>query len=254
MRQCHDVRDPDHFTGAIEMKNFWLCFVPLFVAVDFLGTMPIFIALVGEAERTRINRAIAVSVATALLVAVPFVFLGELVLRLMGISVGDFMIAGGIILILLAIRELLSSQKTSLPASLEELGPVPLGVPLIVGPAVLTTVMLLTRQFGFALTSLTLIINILLAGIAFAVSGRVIRLIGKSGTQIASKIANLLLSAIAVMLVRKGVLLLISEHGSANAGNVLNDIHASSYIADLWAICLRIVIHTGELLISLRGS
>jgi multiple antibiotic resistance protein len=193
------------------MKEFWLCFVPLFVAVDFLGTMPIFISLVGKSDGVKVRRAILISVITALLVAVPFIFLGEMVLRLMGISVGDFMIAGGIILILLAVRDLLSQEKMALGANIESLGPVPLGVPLIVGPAVLTTIMLLVRQYGFLMTTLAAVANIVLAGAAFVVSGTVIRMIGASGTRIASKIANLLLAAIAVMLVRKGVILLISE-------------------------------------------
>jgi|WetSurMetagenome_2_1015567.scaffolds.fasta_scaffold696049_1 multiple antibiotic resistance protein len=193
------------------MKEFWLCFVPLFVAVDFLGTMPIFIAMVGTNDGAKVRRAIGISVVTALLVAVPFIFLGEMVLRLMGISIGDFMIAGGIILILLAIRDLLSQEKITLSANIESLGPVPLGVPLIVGPAVLTTTMLLVRQHGFLMTTLAAVVNIVLAGAAFTVSGKVIRLIGASGTQIASKIANLLLAAIAVMLVRKGIILLIGE-------------------------------------------
>jgi multiple antibiotic resistance protein len=194
------------------MKEFWLCFVPLFVAVDFLGTMPIFLSLVGKSERKKVNRAIGISVITALVVAVPFIYFGEMVLRLLGISIGDFMIAGGIVLILLAIRDLLSPVKTSFHTSIESLGPVPLGVPLIVGPAVLTTILLMVRQFGFALTTIAVVLNIVLAGAAFAVSGKIIRLIGKSGTQIASKIANLLLAAIAVMLVRKGVILIISEN------------------------------------------
>ena len=193
------------------MKQFWLCFVPLFVAVDFLGTMPIFIAMVGSSDRVKVRRVIGISVVTALLVAIFFIFLGEMVLRLMGISIGDFMIAGGIILILLALRDLLSQEKMTLSANIESLGPVPLGVPLIVGPAVLTTTMLLVRQHGFLITTLAAVLNIVLAGAAFTVSGWVIRLIGASGTQIASRIANLLLAAIAVMLVRKGIFMLVSE-------------------------------------------
>jgi multiple antibiotic resistance protein len=200
----------EHLLNLI-MKDFWLCFVPLFVAVDFVGTMPMFVAMVGTSDRIKVRRAITISVITALLVAVLFIFLGEMVLRLMGISVGDFMVAGGIILILLAMRELLTQEKTTLPSNIEALGPVPLGVPLIVGPAVLTTIMLLVRQHGFLITTVAAVVNIVLAGAAFAVAGQVIRLIGASGAQIASKIANLLLAAIAVMLVRKGIILLISE-------------------------------------------
>ena len=134
-----------------QVKAFWLCFVPLFVAVDALGVLPIFASLVGAAEDGRVRRLIRTSVITAFGVAIPFIFLGEWVLRLLGITVADFMIAGGLILLVLSVRDLLSTAKRSIAADVEELGPVPLGVPLIVGPAVLTTIMLLVRQHGFGL-------------------------------------------------------------------------------------------------------
>jgi multiple antibiotic resistance protein len=139
---------------------------------------------------------------------VPFIFLGEWVLRLLGITVADFMIAGGLILLMLSVRDLLSTEKRTLAANIEELGPVPLGVPLIVGPAVLTTIMLLVRQHGFIMTALATVINIAIAGLVFVFSGRIMRFMGAGGSQIASKIANLLLAAIAVMLIRKGILIL----------------------------------------------
>jgi multiple antibiotic resistance protein len=192
-------------------KEFWLCFVPLFVAVDALGTLPIFASLVGNAEQKRVNKVIRTSVITALGVALPFIFLGEFMLQLLNITVPDFMIAGGIILLLLSIRDLLSTEKRSLAADLDGLGPVPLGVPLIVGPAVLTTILLLSRQHGFFLTTTATVINIILAGFVFSSLGTIMRVIGNSGAQIASKIANLLLAAIAVMLIRKGVVAIMSK-------------------------------------------
>lgn len=192
-------------------KEFWLCFVPLFVAVDALGILPIFAAIVGTAEEKRVHAVIRSSIATALLVAVPFIFFGEWMLRLLGISVADFMIAGGIVLLLLSVRDMLSFEKRPLAPDLEGLGPVPIGVPLIVGPAVLTTIMLLVRQYGFFMTTLSTLINLALVGVVFFLSGRIMRFIGNNGAQIASKIANLLLAAIAVMLVRKGIILIVSK-------------------------------------------
>lgn len=193
------------------LSDFWLCFVPLFVAVDALGVLPIFSALVGDADRRRVGRLVRTSVVTALLVALPFIFLGEWVLRLLGISVADFMIAGGGVLFLLSVRDLLSEEKRTFSGDLEQLGPVPLGVPLIVGPAVLTTIMLLVRQYGFFLTALSAVLNILLAGLIFVFSSRLIRFMGSAGTQIASKVANLLLAAIAVMLIRKGLVVILNK-------------------------------------------
>jgi multiple antibiotic resistance protein len=189
-------------------SSFWLCFVPLFVAVDAIGMLPIFVGMMGDADRKTCTRAVLISVLTAMCVALAFLFVGEAILRFMGITVGDFMIAGGIILFLISIGDLLTVEKRTLtPLSPEELGPVPLGVPLIVGPAVLTTIMLLVREYGFLATTLATVSNILIAGTLFFFSGFIMKFIGNSGTKIMSKIANLFLAAIAVMMVRKGLIL-----------------------------------------------
>ena len=193
-------------------KDFWLCFVPLFVAVDALGTLLIFTALVGSAEQSRVNRLIKTSVMTALLVALPFIFLGKWLFKLLGITVADFMIAGGLILLLLSIRDLLATKKQAYGRDLESLGPVPLGVPLIVGPAVLTTIMLLVGQYGFFMTTAATIINILIAGTVFFFTKSIIKVMGKAGTQIASKVANLFLAAIAIMLIRKGIVAVMKNN------------------------------------------
>jgi multiple antibiotic resistance protein len=193
-------------------KDFWLCFVPLFVAVDALGTLPIFTALVGSAKQSQITRLIKTSIVTALLVALPFIFLGKWLFMLLGITVADFMIAGGIILLLLSTRDLLATKKQSYGRDLESLGPVPLGVPLIVGPAVLTTIMLLVGQYGFFMTTAATIINILIAGAVFYFTKGIIRIMGRAGTQIASKVSSLFLAAIAIMLIRKGVIAILKNN------------------------------------------
>lgn len=196
----------------MNIKEFWLCFVPLFVAVDALGTLPIFTALIGSAEQVRVTRLIKTSIVTALLVALPFIFLGKWLFMLLGITVADFMIAGGLILLLLSIRDLLATKKQSYGRDLESLGPVPLGVPLIVGPAVLTTILLLVGQYGFFMTTVATIINILIAGVIFFFTKIIIKIIGKAGTLIASKVASLFLAAIAIMLIRKGIIAILKTN------------------------------------------
>jgi multiple antibiotic resistance protein len=196
----------------LHAKDFWLCFVPLFVAVDVLGTLPIFASLVGTAKRERVTSVIKTSVLTALLVALPFIFFGKWLFKFLGVTVPDFMIAGGIVLMLISIRDLLATKKQVIGKNLESLGPVPLGVPLIVGPAVLTTIMLLVGQYGFFMTTAATVINIVLAGTVFFFSDRIIKTVGNTGTQIASKIANLLLAAIAIMLIRKGIVAIMKNN------------------------------------------
>ena len=76
------------------MKSFWLCFVPLFVAVNAFGVLPLFINLTEGVEPQKIRRVVFQSMITALIVALAFIALGTIILNLLGITVADFMIAG----------------------------------------------------------------------------------------------------------------------------------------------------------------
>lgn len=186
-------------------RTFWLCFVPLFIAVDAIGVLPIYISLTEGIDDKKRRTIVVMSVITAMIVGLLFLFIGEVVLRLLGITVADFMIAGGIVLFLISVSDLVTVEKPLRTAQVESMGPVPIGVPLIVGPAVLTTIMLLVREYGFLPTSMAVLTNILIAGIVFLLSGYIIKIIGNSGSKIFSKIASLFLAAIAVMMVRKGI-------------------------------------------------
>lgn len=190
------------------MSDFWLCFVPLFVAVDALGVLPIFIGLTQGVPPPRVRRLLWQSLATALVVALAFLALGQALLALLGITVADFMVAGGIVLFVLATGDLLANDKLQrrvAPADADDLGVVPLGVPLIVGPAVLTTTILLANRHGIATTAVALVANIAIAGLIFAGAVPIRRVLGSIGERIASKIAMLLLAAIAVMMARRGI-------------------------------------------------
>ncbi|MDG5815432.1 MarC family protein [Chitinispirillales bacterium ANBcel5] len=187
------------------MEYFWVCFVPFFVAVDPIGLLPIFLGIVEGLDKKRVNKIIVQSILTAMVVALLFLFVGEAILRLLGITVSDFLIAGGIILFMISVNDLFTEDKSLRRIEPESLGPVPIGVPLIVGPAVLTTIMLLTREYGFVPTATALIALIVLTGVMLFFSGYITKFLGSSGTKITSKIASLLLAAIAVMMVRRGI-------------------------------------------------
>jgi len=196
------------------MNNFWLCFVPLFVAVDALGILPLFMGLTQGLTRSRTRRIIFQSVITAMMVALIFLFIGKGILMLLGITVADFMIAGGTLLFVISLSDLISTEKRRLQMEQEEVGAVPLGVPLIVGPGVLTTTILLINQYGLIPTVSATIVNIIIAGIVFWMAGSINRVLGTSGTKTISKLASLILAAIGVMMVRKGIMLLISDGAS----------------------------------------
>ncbi|MGQ9663302.1 MAG: MarC family protein [Kiritimatiellia bacterium] len=188
------------------MKNFWLCFVPLFVAVDVLGTLPLFLSLTEGLDPLRVRRVLVQSLITALVVALAFVAIGRGVLTLLGMTVADFMIGGGLLLFAFSLNDLFTTiEKSQRSVESDSLGAVPLGVPLMVGPAVLTTSLLLVGNHGALLTSLALVANIGIAGMVFALAGPIHRLLGRAGSRALSKLASILLASIAVMMVRRGV-------------------------------------------------
>jgi len=192
------------------LKNILLAFIPVFVAVDSIGVLPIFINLTEGLSQARRQKIIRQSIYTALMVAIGFIFLGRFIFNILGITVGDFLVAGGIVLFVLAINDLIA-QKKRLSVSIETLGAVPMGVPLIVGPAVLTTSLMIIHTYGLIPTLISILINILIAGIIFSSATRLIKLLGEPGTKALSKITSLLLAAIAVMMVRKGIFTILQH-------------------------------------------
>lgn len=190
------------------LNEFLYTFVPIFVAVDAIGVLPIFISLTEGIKLKEKRRIIIESVITAGLLAFGFILLGKIVFKLLGITVGDFMIAGGAILFVISINDILNpSKKRSVPP--KDVGAVPLGTPLIVGPAVLTTSLILIETHGIFPTLLSIILNVVLAGVTFSFSNSLIRILGEAGSRALSKIMSLLLGAIAVMMVRKGFIMIL---------------------------------------------
>jgi len=187
------------------MRDFWLCFVPLFVAVDAIGVLPMFVNLTEGLPGDQTRRITTQSVVVAAIVGLAFLAIGQAVLALLGITVADFMVAGGSLLFVLSVRDLMSMEKVQRAVDTESLGAVPLGVPLIVGPAVLATTLLLTNEHGPALTALALMANIAIAGAMFLLAETIVGFLGRTGAKTVSKLASLLLAAIAVMMVRRGI-------------------------------------------------
>jgi multiple antibiotic resistance protein len=185
------------------LKDILLSFIPLFIAVDAIGVMPMFVGLTTELEQKAKTRIIVQSMLTAACLAIAFVLGGKLLFRWLGITIGDFMIAGGAILFSLAIIDLVNPTKKR-RAPEQDLGVVPLGTPLIAGPAVLTTSMLIVSEYGLIATMISLLSNILVAGLILRGSIILTRVLGAAGSKALSKITSLLLAAIAVMLIRKG--------------------------------------------------
>lgn len=185
------------------IREFFLVFVPLFVAMDAIGILPLYLGLTTGVEAQKRRRIVWEAFLTALVVAFFFILLGKTIFRLMGITISDFMVAGGVLLFLIATADLLSGHKVA--REVETLGVVPLGVPLVVGPAVLTTGLMLADVHGLWITALAVLVNLVITMGVFLTAGFWYRLLGEAGSKALSKVASLILAAIAVMMVRRGL-------------------------------------------------
>jgi multiple antibiotic resistance protein len=189
------------------LEPFILTFIPIFVAVDAIGNIPLFISLVEDLTKEQRQRIIMDSITTATAVAILFMFIGKWVLRFIGITVSDFQIAGGILLFVIAVRLLLPGASKILLSNGrdKDIGVFPLGTPLITGPAVLTTTLMMLDSFGMTYTFVSLVLNMIFAWLTLLRADAIMRFMGSSGTRAFSKIMYILLAAIAVMMVRRGI-------------------------------------------------
>ena len=193
------------------MREFLLAFVPIFVAVDAIGVVPVFLSLTEGLDRLQRRKVILQSFVTALAVAVAFIFLGKVVFRLMGVTEYDFMVAGGVLLFVLATVDLVSGAKFA--RQTPTLGAVPIGTPLIVGPAVLTTALMLVDVYGLWQTLAAVVVNVALGCAVLSYADVLERVLGRAGSRAVSKVAMLILAAIAVMMVRRGMTAILAGKG-----------------------------------------
>jgi multiple antibiotic resistance protein len=183
--------------------RFLQAFIPLFVAIDPVGLAAVFLTLGRDVAPPVRHRIAWQATVTGGAVALGFLFLGKSVFAAVGVSVSDFQIAGGLILFILAAREL--TQAESAPANLQEdFGIVPLGMPLIAGPALITTLLLLVETQGMPMTLVALALNLGIVVLAFVCSEWLGRRIGEMGLRAISKIIAMLLAAIAIAMIRRG--------------------------------------------------
>jgi len=189
------------------LKPYILSFIPVFVAVDAIGNIPIFLSLVENSSKQQKRKIILDAVTTATVVAILFMVVGKWVFSLLGITIPDFQIAGGALLFVISVRLLLpGAQKNVLTGSHnKDMGVFPLGTPLITGPAVLTTTLMMMNSFGALATLVSLILNMFFVWLTLIKAEAILKVVGPSGTRALSKIMYILLAAIAVMMIRRGI-------------------------------------------------
>lgn len=187
------------------IKPYLLSFIPIFVAINIFGVLPIFLSLTAGMTSVERQKNIIESLITATTIAIVFMLVGKLIFMIMGITVADFKIGGGILLLILSVNLLLPGVSAIREKQYQDAGIFPIGTPLITGPAVLTTTLVLIDSFGLFPTFVSLVLNMFISWIVLVNSDRLSRTIGLNGMRAFSKVGDIFLTAIAVMMIRSGI-------------------------------------------------
>lgn len=186
--------------------DFFLVFIPLFVAMDPLGSLPFLVPFLGRIQPSKRPRVIRIALATGLLLGLAFLGLGKALFDVLGISVADFLVAGGLILLVVSLRDMIGSAPAEPPEPDELLAVVPIGTPLLIGPAAISMLILQSSLRGVGITLVAFAANLLLAWLVFTFSARIGTFLGRGGMLALSRVADLLLAAIAIQLIRRGII------------------------------------------------
>ena len=184
--------------------NLLMAFIPLFVAIDILGAIPIFISLTVGMDAKAKKRLVVEATLTAGAVALVFLISGKLIFSFLGITENDFRIGGGIVLLVLSVNELLFAKDAQRDPG-TSVGVVPIGIPLIMGPAALTSIIIVVDNYGYWMSMISLFVNLLIVWLVFRHSEFMMKVMGVAGSRAFAKVASLFMAAIAVMMIRVGV-------------------------------------------------
>ena len=178
--------------------------VALFIVVNPLGSVPIFVSLTQDMDKQQRKRTYHLAILTGLILLAFFAVVGQNVLILFGISLDSFMIAGGILLLIVAVRLLVIGGWTENLSLSESVGAVPIGCPLLVGPGAITTAILSLQSSGILVTLLSVAITFMIVWIILRFIDPIYRVLGKNGSLVITRVMALLIASIAVQYVLEG--------------------------------------------------
>jgi multiple antibiotic resistance protein len=190
-------------------------FLPLFVAINVIGIIPVYLAVTEEMTTAQRRRLTFQALLTASLIAILVLAAGQLIFSLLGITVNDLRVGGGLILLMLSVSNLVfgdlrrrdprNAQEEEEELEGTSVGVVPLGIPLIMGPAAITSVLVSREAYGYLPTLTSMVANMTLVYLTLAFSPWLGRIMGPAVSRAVGKVSSLFLAAISVALIRAGV-------------------------------------------------
>jgi len=186
------------------LHDFVMTFVPLFIVIDAFGNLP-FLIMAGQGlENRQKTKIVNYAILTATIVGLVFLFLGQFILNVLNIDVQEFAIAGGVVLLVLSIKYMMTGHMVTVVKE-ELVAVVPIGTPLTVGPATIATLLLLAGQFPIWMVLISFALNMVITWVIFFLSQKIARFLGHGGITAISRVFSLILAAIAVSMIIGGL-------------------------------------------------
>ena len=186
------------------MEGIFEAFIALFVIMDPVGNMPILVSLTKGMPVKDIKRNVDRSIFVAGLLIFIFIFLGLNIFDFFRININSFQIAGGLILFIIGVFYVFGIASKFVKANVNDLT-VPIGTPLLTGPGVITTTIILVNEKGTFVTVIAAFMTLIATYIIFSNFSRIYRFLGENWTNIISRVMGIILAAIAVEFVSQGI-------------------------------------------------
>ena len=177
----------------------------LFIMVDPLGNIPIFMSLTEKMPKKQKTKTFNTATIISIILLLIFAFAGQEIFSIFGVSIFSFQIAGGILLLIIAIRLIITGRIIDLDQNSESIGAVPIAMPLLVGPGAITTAIFTLQQYGLIITTLSIIITLVITWIILRSSNKVYHFLGKSGALVIAQVNALFIAAIAIQYIIIGI-------------------------------------------------
>lgn len=179
--------------------------IALFIVVDPLGNVPIFMSLTDNMDKSQRRKTFRLAIITGLILLTFFSLVGQNILTLFGITLDSFMIAGGILLLIVAIRLLVVGGWGEKIEIVESVGAVPIGCPLLVGPGAITTSILNLQTSDIIITLTSVLLTFTIVWFILRYIDPIYRILGRNGSLVITRVMALLIASIAVQYIIEGV-------------------------------------------------
>jgi multiple antibiotic resistance protein len=187
------------------LLNLVKAIIVLFIIVDPFGNIPIFVGLTQNITEPQKRRVYNTACMVGVILLLVFAITGQEIFNIFGVNIYAFEIAGGLLLLIISIRILVSGNTHEVVESPESLGAVPIAIPLLVGPGAITTTILNLQDYGVYVAAVSVFVVLGITWVILRFINRVYKILGKTGSLVIARVMALLIAAIAIQYVLNGV-------------------------------------------------